>query len=277
MERRAGSLGLIFLSAFFPAFIGEVSAVDPSVTKQEPIKEDPRKILDSSNDFPFANEISNATGIVAKDPVDSTPNKNNRWGSGTMINECLMITNNHVARSKLSEKVYISLGKIRGQNRFKEENIEGKIVAYRKSDSDFNGGTGDWAVLKLNKKVAAYIVPARIDFQTSKNREIYNVGVPGDLSFASNSYVVTGHSSCRTLEDLGVDGWAYNCASTSGMSGGGIFVTHNGRPRLIGMNVQGSITGQGHLTNDPKASNAMVPLKPFYSELEEAVKNNPCN
>lgn len=272
---------------------------------------DPREVMDRQ-----ANPQLNAIGMIKVSAVSNVPPRQTDSqvlsnfkpgvqqgiGTGFLINECLVITNHHVAYLGRAEKdvskvtIDFFAGASGNPNSPFAVKSQGKVVA----DGDYlasNDRKNDWAIIKLDQPVADPNNPNDIRANWRITPKFGSIKEAGKGTVASASFYqdnekykagtqLWGQSSCKIWGKGSGDyegSWVTDCPGIAGVSGSPVFKSeneNNGKSELFAYGIMQSVRSNKdkELKSTDTNMNNMVPFSEAMSaeKLNQIIKDNPC-
>jgi V8-like Glu-specific endopeptidase len=260
---------------------------------------DPRKEIDRSNPD---NKQLNAIGLVTvtgvlESPPDNDESKNLKWkpgskvtayGTGFLINDCLVITNQHVtsleSKSPAKDlKITFAAGAPTDNNNSKFLiEAQGHVVAEDGPYSREKSINKDWAIIKLDKaigKTTGYIQPILGSEDDVVKIPVSSASFYSDKSDGSSLW---GQKSCSIFKDsLNPGLMTTNCPAIPGVSGAPIFAQNPQTKQIFALGlIEGGKTAEKLSTsvNAHNANKMVLFSKAFSKErLQEIIEKNRCD
>lgn len=271
---------------------------------------DPREVLDRQ-----ANPQLNAIGLI-KVFADSNvpprdvlptpsfkPGRQGGLGSGFLINECLVVTNHHVAfigrdaKDISKSEIEFMAGASGNPNSPFAFKSKGKVVAHGNYKTA-NDKQNDWAIIKLDQPVANpknpndiradwRITPVFTDVNTALDSSAVTASFYQDDNKYSSGIQLWGQKDCEIIgpgSGSAKGTWATNCAAIPGASGSPIMTETrqaNGHKELMAYGIIQSvrdITSDKAMKMKDENLNNLLPFSEMMTKekLEKIIKDNPC-
>lgn len=217
------------------------------------------------------------SAVVAITQDESDADARPRFGSGTLVGRCHVLTAHHVAfdapGGESGEVVsLVHLG----------PPMEGFPFSHSEPARPvFWGDFGshmheDWALLRLERCLGPEWRPWALDPLSFEEA----AGLGDALALAGHPAwgaraTVTVDPHCRLYEARGaIEGWWHDCALQVGQSGGALYrLGPDGRPRIVAVAI-GDFSPQNRpiAAWDPRAANVAVPVANFLALLQSALE-----
>jgi len=259
---------------------------------------DPREQMDRTNPD---NKQLNAIGlIIVTGTLDGSPkndpSKNLKWqpgskatgyGTGFLINNCLVITNQHVAsledNAKYAKdlKITFSAGSpsANGNSKFFSHS-EGKVVA----QGPYSGGNdinNDWAIIKLDIPIGqttGYIQPILGAADLAVKIPVSSASFYSDKGDTGQLW---GQKKCSVFEDLkNSTDMLTNCPALPGTSGSPVFAQNPETKQIVALGIiQGGTTSTNEKVANASNANKMVLFSKAFTQeqLQKIIAANQCS
>ena len=241
---------------------------------------DDREVIPREPPSPFA-----AVGVVEQ----TTPGRDYRFGSATLIGPCHVLTAYHVAfRTERAPdpalESFVHFGPAKPDGFPFSHTTRAKAVVWGDYVDGFSTETQhpneDWAVLRLDDCLGEiygqWPVDGALDFESAKERGpvFGNAGHPAWLSRAG---VWVDPACAIHLSQGSIPAWWNDCATSVGTSGGPVFYRDaNGQPVLVavvrGQSIAGRNPRQDVLvpgwSDDGRGGNVAIPVMNFIERIQ---------
>jgi V8-like Glu-specific endopeptidase len=283
---------------------GDIKAIKVAIFSADPggaTFVDPREVMDRSG----SNNQLNAIGLItvsATSPTDQkiksdghdvaikTGTKLTGTGTGFLINDCLVLTNQHVPSLEnnadkfkdLSISFAVGAPSSDGHSKFLLQS-PGQVIAQGHYSENIHEINQDWAIIKLDKPLGKTVgsIPVIIEGSIEQAEQLPVSSASFYLDKTDGSQL-WGQKRCSLFRDFtSADQMVTDCPSIPGASGSPIFVQD---PRTKKIYAIGLIEGglyNGKLTAPVSGSNAnsVVPLFKAFSksQLDEIKQKYSCD